>query len=240
MAKAKTMIGYKGFDENFQCRGKQYAVGKTYTHKGDIKLCNSGLHFCENPLDTLDYYNLTDGNFAVVEASGVSDETEQDSKRVAKKLKITAKLDLSALVKASFDFVWSACKLESGKDTSATVSDGHSSKLAASGHSSKLAASGHYSQLAASGDYSQLAASGDYSQLAASGHYSQLAASGEDSVVAGIGYDSTAKATKGSWIVLAEWVDSKPVCVKSVQVDGKKVKADTWYRLTGGELVEAK
>jgi len=32
------MIGYKGFDENFKCRGMQYKVGKSYEHKGTPKL----------------------------------------------------------------------------------------------------------------------------------------------------------------------------------------------------------
>ena len=59
------------------------------------------------------------------------------------------------------------------------------------------------------------------------------------------GIDGMAKAAKGCWITLAEWVYSKdkdrciPVCVKTEQVDGKRIKADTWYQLRGGEFVEA-
>ena len=86
--------------------------------------------------------------------------------------------------------------------------------------------------------------SGNSSKLAASGDYSQLAASGEGSVVAGIGINNRAKAVLGCWITLAEWEYSKekkrqiPVCVKAVQVDGKKIKPDTWYMLKNGEFVE--
>jgi hypothetical protein len=29
------------------------------------------------------------------------------------------------------------------------------------------------------------------------------------------------------------------VCVKTVKVDGKKIKADTWYKLEGGKFVIA-
>ena len=73
---------------------------------------------------------------------------------------------------------------------------------------------------------------------------SKLAASGADSVVAGIGINNIAKASKGSWITLAEWKwsDEKemniPVCVKTEFVDGERIKADTWYQLRDGEFRE--
>ena len=46
----KIIKGYKGFDKDLRCRNKQYAVGETFTEK-DAKLCERGLHFCENPHD---------------------------------------------------------------------------------------------------------------------------------------------------------------------------------------------
>ena len=29
-----------------------------------------------------------------------------------------------------------------------------------------------------------------------------------------------------------------PVCVKSIQIDGKKIKADTWYQLKDKKFIE--
>ena len=56
------------------------------------------------------------------------------------------------------------------------------------------------------------------------------------------GYDSKAKAAIGSWITLAEWekVEDtwKPVCVKTEQVDGERIKADTYYKLIDGKFEE--
>lgn len=95
MEKETKIIGYKGFDKNLQCRGFQYEVGKEYECKDPIKLCNSGFHFCKNPQDVLNYYSAGDGNrFAVVEASGVSDEKGDDSKRVSTRISVKAEISV--------------------------------------------------------------------------------------------------------------------------------------------------
>ena len=80
------------------------------------------------------------------------------------------------------------------------------------------------------------------SQLASSGYYSRLASSGNNSAVANIGINGMAKAAKYSWITLAEhcWEDGllKLKCVKTEQVDGDRIKPDTWYKLQDGEFKE--
>ena len=56
------------------------------------------------------------------------------------------------------------------------------------------------------------------------------------------GRDSIAKAKIGSWITLAEWDCINgvwiPICVKTEQVDGGRIKADTFYKLVNGEFKE--
>jgi Pentapeptide repeats (8 copies) len=48
---------YKMTDENMQCRGIQYEIGKTYTHDGGLKICNYGIHSCQTAQNCLSYYN---------------------------------------------------------------------------------------------------------------------------------------------------------------------------------------
>ena len=92
--KNRTVKGYKGFDKNLECRYFQYEIGKEYETER-AELCREGFHFCENPHDVLRYYSAGDGNrFAVVEASGVSDEKGDDSKRVSKRISVKAEISV--------------------------------------------------------------------------------------------------------------------------------------------------
>ena len=103
------MKGYKGFDKDLKCRGGyQYEIGKTY-ETDEAKLCEKGFHFCERPFDVLNYYNFTDcaklNRFCEVEADEVSEEKDNDSKRVAKSIKIGAEIGIPGLVKAQIEYV---------------------------------------------------------------------------------------------------------------------------------------
>ena len=88
-----------------------------------------------------------------------------------------------------------------------------------------------------------LAKVGDNSaKIGSSGDYAKISSSGDSAVIMCAGIKSKAKAKKGSWITLSEWeLENEryvPVCVKTEQVDGVKIKEDTWYKLKGGVFVE--
>jgi hypothetical protein len=133
MKTKKSIVGFKAFDKDMKCQGKQYEIGKTYKMDENPVICKQGFHFCENPLDVLNYYDLTESNFAQVEATGNIDKNKEkntDTKLCTDELIISAKLDLPAFIKASVEFMLKRSK---------KVKSGHSSQLASSGDSSKLA-----------------------------------------------------------------------------------------------------
>ena len=236
------MKGFKAFGKGLVCRGKQYKENTVFEEQEAV-ICRGGMHFCENPLDVLDYYPLVDSNGNVVEVAEVEAlgecKTDDSKKFCTKKLKIGLKLSLPAFVKAAIDF---AFEKNGGK-----ASTGDYAQLASSGDYAKLASSGNYAQLASSSYSAQLASSGDYAQLASSGDCAKLASSGYGAVIAGIGKWNTAKGKKGSWLVLAEWEHNviegryTPICicVKAAQIDGVVIKEDTFYKLENGEFKEA-
>ena len=217
------MKGYKGFKKGLICKGKQYAEN-TIFEEDSAKICESGMHFCKNPLDTLDYYPLIndDGElneFAEVEALDEV-QTNDNKKFVTKKLRVGARLDLSGFIKASIDFLFEHSKdassgdyaqLASSEDYAQLASSGNSAQLASSedyaqlassGNSARLASSGISARLASSGDYAQLASSGICARLASSGNFAQLASSGNFARLASSG-NSARLASSGDYCIIA-------------------------------------
>ena len=197
------MIGYKGFNPDFTCNGKQYEENTVFEEER-AEICSCGMHFCENPFDVLNYYDLVNekgqiNEFAEVEAL---DEalTNGNEKFCTKKLKIGAKLGLKGFVKACFDFNYEKIKKEVEENVSDRESGGDRAKLAG----------------------------GDWAKLAG----------GNNALLIG-GNGSFAKAKKGSVITLVNCdIYGNITEFKAEQVDGERIKEDTFYKLVNGEFEE--
>ena len=178
MSKEKKIVnGFKGFDKNLECRGFKFEEGKEYEHKGDVRPCSSGFHFCANPADVLDYYPLVDrdGNlnrFAKIEASG--EVISEKDKSACSKIKIKAELKFPSFVGKLIDFIINACKmpdLEGLKDMG-NLSDGGS--IAA-----QIGSSGDGAKIGSSGDGAKIGSSGYGAQIGSSGYGAQIGSSGD-------------------------------------------------------------
>lgn len=108
------MKTYKATDKNMKCRDFQYELGKTAEVDGDIELCKNGQHACEMPLDVLGYYAPGDGSrYFEAELEDVSDEMySDDTKRVGKKLTLSAEIGIPGLVKAQVEYVKAQCDFD--------------------------------------------------------------------------------------------------------------------------------
>ena len=212
---------YKGTDKDMKCRGFQYELGVTVKADDAIRCGDKGFHSCEAPFDVLRYYANMDGNrFFVATADGKIDRTGADDSKIASsEITLDKEISFDELRMAQIEYT--RAKAESGE---------------CGGYRSNLAG-GNWSNLAG-GNRSNLAG-GDCSNLAG-GNWSNLAG-GYGSLVVGRN-NCIAKAGIDSMIVLSEWktIEGKytPVCVKAEIVDGKRIKADTWYKLVNGEFTE--
>ena len=241
----KKIIAYKGFDKDLKCRGFQYEVGKEYEMDEDIKCCERGFHACESPLEVFDHYDMLTSRFAKVEQSGDIDKEENTTKVCSSKIKVKAELKLADIINFGVEWikeVTSPAKVK--KDDKLNDNGGYYAQIGSSGYSAQIGSSGYYAQIGSSGYYAQIGSSGDYAKIGSSGDYAKIESTGEHSVVMAAGYNSIAKAKIGSWITLAEWKKDhedgkwKPICVKTEQVDGERIKADTFYKLIDREFKE--
>lgn len=75
------MRGFKAFNSDWTCRGKQYRVGETF--KEDIETpipCTNGMHFCADLIDIFYHYefDFSETRVAEVEATGVITTTDAE------------------------------------------------------------------------------------------------------------------------------------------------------------------
>ena len=63
--------GYKVFNPDWTCRGKQYSCPGNFEEDVTLSVCNSGMHFCKKASDCFNYYQFDPKNhIAEVVASG--------------------------------------------------------------------------------------------------------------------------------------------------------------------------
>ena len=240
--------GYKGFDKELKCRGFLYEVDKEYEQGGEIKCCNNGFHFCENPFDVFSYYPPNDSRYCEVHGSGKYDKDNDDSKVSVSKIKIGFEIGLKRLIDAGIKFIldkvnWEESKATNTGDQSAATNTGDRSAATNTGDRSAATNTGDQSAATNTGDQSAATNTGDRSAATNTGNRSAASVEGFESIAIVTGYDCKAKGSLGCWIVLTErgeWDgNTYPIkCVKSFKVDGKKVKSNTWYKLINGELTK--
>ena len=201
--------GYKAYEPGLVCRGYQYEEGKTYKKNGHGVCVGGVTHYCVNPFDVLNHYPLVREDGKFSEFTTVEAIDEPVTNDGRKFATSTIKIG----VKLGFAGFVKAC-IDFVYEK--TIKNMPSDKVE----------------------------TGDYAKIGSSGDYAKIDISGNDSVGAAIGIGGIIKGAVGNWITLAEWVydDDKqrcaPVCVKSAQIDGEIIKADTWYKLADGEFVE--
>ena len=174
---------------------------------------------------------------------------------------------IKAGVKFILDKVnWKGAKESNTGDRSVATNTGDLSAATNTGYQSAATNTGHRSAATNTGDLSAATNTGDLSAATNTGYQSaatntgyQSAATntgnrsaatntgnrsaasveGKESIAIVTGRHSRAKGAKGCWLVLTERADDGHIlCVKAAEVDGVKIKADTWYKLIDGQFTE--
>ena len=238
--KGDKMKTYKGFNKDMTCRDFQYEEGKEYEATGEIKCCDNGFHACEDPLDCFNYYAPGQSVYHEVEQSGeISKHNDDDSKIASSKIKIGARLDIAKIVRLHFDFIKSRTTFENTDPKQASAGENGAASAGENGAASAgwhgAASAGENG--AASAGWHGAASAGENGAAVSKGS----AAVGENGIACVRGNGCKVKGGIGAILVIAEEnkYDNDIKEWQAFVVDGKKIKADTYYTLKDGEIVEA-
>ena len=204
------MKAFKGFNKDLTCRGFQYKVGETYEEE-KAELCHAGFHACESPVACLQHYNPATSVYHEVELEDVSNEKDADTKRVGKKITIGAEIGVHEICRLTFEYVKEHCTNENNAEAGNPATAGDNGAATA----------------------------GKYGAATSRGK----SATGKQGLSVALGSNVRVKGGIGAVLVIAEENENEnDYSVKEFAtaiVDGKDIKADTWYKLENGKLVEA-
>ena len=217
------METYKGFNKNMTAKnGYKYEEGKEYEEEKAVA-CECGFHACEYPLDCFGYYSPANSVYHIVEQSGELSKNSSDTKVASTKIKIGAEISIAGRVKAAIEYTKEKAKPESD-------------------------ATGYCGASSATGYKGASSATGNCGASSATGYKGSAIAGDPESIAVAWGYKGKAKGVIGSYLVLADWEGNENNFwtqeewslkgAKMVRVDGEKIKADTWYTMENGEIVE--
>ena len=209
----------KGFDSNLQCRGFQFEIGKTYTHEGAVKACESGFHAIpegQHPLAVFSYYPPASSRFCFVDLGGKTDSKED--KIAAEILTVGKEIGLTELTLEAVKWVTDRAKPE-GKN-----------------------ATGEQGAASATGEQGAASATGTQGAASATGYQGAASATGTQGAAMSSGFGGKVMGADGNALFAVEratW-DGSIVSVAAGIVGQDGIKADTWYRCEGGKLVPVK
>ena len=83
--------GYKVFNSDWTCHGKQYSCPGTFEEFVSPSVCNVGMHFCKNAADCFRYYDF-DPNNHVAEVIAHGTVAEDENKCATNKLEIVREI----------------------------------------------------------------------------------------------------------------------------------------------------
>ena len=172
-------------------------------------------------------------------------ETTKTSKTFSKKINERFAQIGSSGYGAQIGSSGDGAQIGSSGDGAKIGSSGDGAQIGSSGDGAQIGSSGYGAKIGSSGDGAKIGSSGYGAKIGSSGYGAKIKSEGSNCVICCAGHNSIVSAKKGSWITLAEWACNNegklfPRFVKTVYVDGKKIKEDTNYILKNGKFLEVK
>ena len=97
MSKTEVVKGYKVFNSDWTCRGKQYTCPGKFEEDVTPIQCRRGMHFCKKAADCFNYYSF-DPNNKVAEVIAYGEVSEEGDKCATNKLEVVREIPWSELL----------------------------------------------------------------------------------------------------------------------------------------------
>ena len=156
-------------------------------------------------------------------------------------------IGLKGIIDAAIQFIFESSKPTTGNYAHAAttgngahaVTTGESAHAATTGYRAHAVTTGYRAHAATTGNGAHAVTTGESAHAATTGDGAHAAVKGENSIACALGNNGAAKGALGCWLCLAEYDSNGNVKGgQFVQVDGEKIKANTYYTLKNGEFVE--
>ena len=229
---SKKLTTYKGTDKDMKCHGGfQYELGKMYTDDGAIRCGGRGFHSCKAPLDVFRYFAPNKSRYFACLAGGTVDEDTADSKIASSELELKAEIGIPGLVKAHIEYVKAHTTTEHTDHKQATAGDYGAATAGDRGAATAGACGAATARACGAATAGACGAATSRGSVTVGVNGTGLVRGNGVKIRGGLGAILVIAEEEENSYDLAHW--------KAVVVDGKTVKADTWYKLMNGELVEA-
>ena len=215
------IVSIKGFNLDWTCRNFQYAIGASYEHAGEVRVCDAGFHAIGpegHPLEVFSHYSPGTSRYAEVRQSGALSRHGMDGKVASARIAVVAEITMPDLIGRAIKWVMDRAKPEGGSS-----------------------ATGYQGAASATGEQGAASATGEQGAASATGSRGAASATGEQGIALAGGYEGKAMAAEGCALFLVSRdYDTGKIIHAWAGIAGRDgIKPMTWYRLGGdGQPVE--
>jgi hypothetical protein len=231
---APTVSAIKGFNANLQCRGFQFEPGKTYTHDGAVRACETGFHaITGHPLAVFNYYAPSGSRFFSVALSG-DQHSDDGEKTAAAILTVGKELGITGLVNEAVKWVVDRSTQEGETATGtrgAASATGYQGAASATGDQGAASATGYQGAASATGTRGAASATGYQGAASATGTRGAAMTSGFLGAVQGVDGNALFSVERHTW--------NGPIISVACGIVGRDgIRPNVQYRAVAGKLVE--
>lgn len=214
------MAYYKAYDAGLKCLNKQYEENTVYEEDGNEICTNGVMHFCQSPVDTLNFYSIINcitkerSEFTTVEPLGEIYQTS--CKSASPKIKVGERIPFEDYIKVCTDYIANHATHENEirreSELPIFYSTDSNAMLDIYEYRSKATSAGIFSSVGITSDCSDIATAGTRTKIFNTGSYNVIASAGPEAQIASLGNGAWIASTGPNTNIITEGLYSHVAC----------------------------